>query len=64
MSCPRCSGLLIVERYVEMYGDLHYLKCLNCGAVRDARIEAHQRRPPQRKHSDPRTSQPIPCRAR
>lgn len=45
MSCGRCSGFLVVDRYVEVHGNLHYLRCINCGSVRDARIDVHRIRP-------------------
>jgi hypothetical protein len=38
MPCERCAGLLIVDLYVGD-SDLRLLRCVNCGLVRDPRID-------------------------
>lgn len=42
MDCARCSGLMISDRYLGLDGQLAMLRCANCGAVVDARIQRHQ----------------------
>jgi hypothetical protein len=42
MDCIRCKGLMITDRYLGLDGQLAMLRCANCGAVVDARIQHHQ----------------------
>lgn len=43
MHCSRCNGLMIRDRYLGLDGQLPVLRCANCGAILDAKIERHQR---------------------
>jgi uncharacterized Zn finger protein len=43
MHCSRCGGLIISDRYLGLDGQLPMLRCANCGAILDARIQHHQR---------------------
>jgi transcription elongation factor Elf1 len=31
MTCPKCSGLLVAEQALELYGSMAGWKCVNCG---------------------------------
>ncbi|MBX3237120.1 MAG: hypothetical protein KF814_13300 [Nitrospiraceae bacterium] len=42
MSCERCAGLLVADLYVGC-GDLKLVRCINCGSVRDPRIDMQRR---------------------
>lgn len=47
MTCPRCDGLMVRERYDDLeLGSAGYeisgWRCLNCGAIIDPVITAHR----------------------
>jgi len=54
MSCVRCAGLLIRDQYLGLEGELFILRCLNCGAVREAQMDLHRTRPVRAKRKEPR----------
>lgn len=33
-SCPKCSGLMVAEQFLEFYGPSTGWKCINCGWLR------------------------------
>ena len=43
MHCSRCGGLMIADRYLGLDGQLPLLRCANCGAILDAKLQQHQR---------------------
>jgi hypothetical protein len=38
MKCPKCEGLMFVERFSDYFLTFHAWKCINCGAVMDQTI--------------------------
>ena len=38
MKCPKCSGMMIVERFADYFLTFHAWKCVNCGAIMDQAI--------------------------
>lgn len=54
MSCVRCAGLLIRDHHRGLEGELSILRCLNCGAVRESRIDLQRTRPMRAKRKEPR----------
>jgi hypothetical protein len=47
MNCPRCNGLMLVERFQDVWddaGDIHFnaLHCLVCGEIIDPVIMANR----------------------
>jgi len=38
MRCPKCEGLMFVERFSDYFLTFHAWKCINCGAVMDQTI--------------------------
>ena len=42
--CPRCSGLLVQEKFYDFIGGLPFqgLRCINCGEVLDPLIREHR----------------------
>jgi ribosomal protein L37AE/L43A len=38
MKCPKCTGLMFVERFADYYLTFHAWKCINCGAIMDQTI--------------------------
>lgn len=42
MHCARCGGLMIPDHYLGLDGKLPVLRCANCGAILDAKIQHHQ----------------------
>lgn len=51
MTCPKCRGLLVLERPLEFYARTASWRCINCGAalpgrpsvLPDLRTPVHQR---------------------
>ncbi len=61
MSCPRCHGLMYLERLCD-FGDISYAwKCINCGALLDRTITNNKQREHQRAPSSPRLPAPQAC---
>jgi RNase P subunit RPR2 len=57
MTCQRCDGLMVRERYDDLdLGSAGYeisgWRCLNCGAIVDSAIAAHHR-PTHKTEPDP-----------
>ena len=57
MTCQRCKGLMVQERYDDVgLGSAGYevsaWRCLNCGAIVDSVIAAHHR-PARKTEPDP-----------
>lgn len=52
MTCPKCQGLLVIERSLEFYARRDVWRCINCGAIPSVRpsvlpdlhAPVHQRR--------------------
>ena len=42
--CPRCSGLMVQERFDDVWGSLPFpgVRCLNCGEILDPLIREHR----------------------
>jgi hypothetical protein len=38
MDCPKCKGLLLLERFSDFFLVFYAWKCVNCGAVIDRTI--------------------------
>ncbi len=38
MRCPKCTGLMFVERFADYYLTFHAWKCINCCAIMDQTI--------------------------
>ncbi len=43
MDCPKCKGLMQLERFSDFFLVFYAWKCINCGAVIDRTI-AHNRK--------------------
>lgn len=54
MSCTRCSGLVVSDQYTGLEGELIIRRCINCGAVRESRMDAQRTWPPPMKRKEPR----------
>lgn len=54
MSCTRCSGLVVSDQYTGLEGELIIRRCVNCGAVRESRMDAQRTWPPPVKRKEPR----------
>ncbi len=44
MNCPKCNGLMCIERLSDYFLTFDAWKCINCGAVLDATIVENRRR--------------------
>jgi hypothetical protein len=43
MECPKCKGMMMLERFSDFFLVFYAWKCLNCGAIIDRTI-SHNRR--------------------
>lgn len=43
MDCPKCKGLMLLERFSDFFLVFYAWKCLNCGAVIDRTIADNRR---------------------
>ncbi len=44
MPCPKCSGLMYLERLSDFFVIFHVWKCINCGALMDKTILDNRRK--------------------
>ena len=44
MECPKCSGLMDLERFSDFFLVFYAWKCINCGAVIDKTIANNRRK--------------------
>jgi hypothetical protein len=44
MKCPRCEGLMYLERFSDYFLTFDAWKCINCGAVMDRIILLNQQK--------------------
>jgi hypothetical protein len=43
MDCPKCQGLLMLERFSDVFLIFYAWQCINCGAVIDRTIANNRR---------------------
>ena len=43
MDCPKCKGLMMLERFSDFFLVFYAWKCINCGAVIDRTISNNRR---------------------
>lgn len=43
MGCPKCKGLMMLERFSDFFLVFYAWKCINCGAVIDRTIANNRR---------------------
>jgi len=43
MDCPKCKGLLMLERFSDFFLVFYAWKCVNCGAVIDRTISNNRK---------------------
>ena len=43
MDCPKCQGLMMLERFSDFFLAFYAWKCINCGAIIDKTI-CHNRK--------------------
>ncbi|WP_447972420.1 hypothetical protein [Nitrospira sp. Kam-Ns4a] len=44
MTCPKCQGLMLLQRFSDFFYIFHAWKCLNCGAIIDRTITGNRRK--------------------
>lgn len=44
MKCPKCEGLMYLERLSDFFIVFHAWKCINCGALMDRTILNNQKK--------------------
>ncbi len=44
MNCPKCKGLMYLERLSDYFLTFHAWKCVNCGAIMDHTILRNRRK--------------------
>jgi len=53
MCCPKCQGLMQLERFSDFFLVFYAWKCINCGAVIDRTIANNRRNSLAGKHPKP-----------
>ena len=43
MGCPKCKGLMILERFSDFFLVFYAWKCVNCGAIIDRTISNNRK---------------------
>jgi len=43
MECPKCKGLMILERFSDFFLVFYAWKCFNCGAIIDRTISNNRK---------------------
>ena len=43
MDCPKCKGLMMLDRFSDFFLVFYAWKCLNCGAIIDRTISNNRR---------------------
>lgn len=44
MTCPKCKGLMMLQRFSDFFHIFHAWKCINCGAIIDRTITGNRRK--------------------
>ena len=44
MECPKCKGLMMLERFSDFFLIFYAWKCINCGAIIDRTISSNRRK--------------------
>ena len=44
MDCPKCKGLMMMERFSDFFLIFYAWKCVNCGAIVDKTIANNRRK--------------------
>jgi len=44
MECPKCKGLMMLERFSDFFIIFHAWKCINCGSIIDRTISANRQK--------------------
>jgi hypothetical protein len=44
MECPKCKGLMMLERFSDFFLVFYAWKCINCGAIIDRTISNNRRK--------------------
>jgi hypothetical protein len=44
MECPKCKGMMMLERFSDFFFAFYAWKCINCGAMIDRTISNNPRR--------------------
>ena len=57
MECPKCKGMMMLERFSDFFLIFYAWKCINCGAIIDRTISANRR-----KSLAAREAQPVAAR--
>lgn len=43
MGCPKCKGLMMLERFSDFFLVFYAWKCINCGAIIDRTISNNRK---------------------
>jgi len=57
MGCPKCKGLMMLERFSDFFRIFYAWKCINCGALIDRTISNNRQQSIAARHSQ--TAQPV-----
>ena len=54
MECPKCEGLMELERFSDFFLVFYAWKCFNCGAIIDRTIADNRRKSLEAKAVEPK----------
>lgn len=60
MECPKCKGLMMLERFSDFFLIFYAWKCINCGAIIDRTISNNRRKSLAARDAQPST--PVAAR--
>ena len=59
MDCPKCKGLMMLERFSDFFLVFYAWKCFNCGAIIDRTIAENRRKSLEAKTLKPKVAEPA-----
>jgi len=57
MDCPKCKGLMMLERFSDFFLVFYAWKCFNCGAIIDRTISMNRKNSLATKAAQDKTAQ-------
>ena len=59
MDCPKCNGLMMLERFSDFFLIFYAWKCVNCGAIVDKTIANNRRKSLEAARLEPQKTETV-----
>ena len=59
MDCPKCKGLMMLERFSDFFLIFYAWKCVNCGAIVDKPIANNRRKSLEAARLEPQKTETV-----